>query len=203
MTREPTVFIVDDDAAIRRSLRFLIESVGLKAEAYSSAEEFLDACDPQRPGCLVADLRMPGMSGLQLQEQLQARGVDLPVIIITAYAEVPMAVRAMKRGALDFVEKPFSDQELLERVSKGIELDRQKRSEASERAAVAARFAQLTAREREVMNGVVAGKPNKTIAIDLHLSEKTVEVHRAAVMKKLEVESVAALIRLKLAHNGL
>ncbi len=203
MTREPTVFIVDDDAAIRRSLRFLIESVGLKAETYSSAEEFLEVCDPERPGCLVADLRMPGMSGLQLQEQLQARGVELPVIIITAYAEVPMAVRAMKKGALDFVEKPFSDQELLDRVSKGIELDRQNRAEASERAAVAARFAQLTTREREVMTGVVAGKPNKTIAIELHLSEKTVEVHRAAVMKKLEVESVAALIRLKLSHNGL
>jgi two-component system response regulator FixJ len=199
MNPEQTVFIVDDDAAIRRSLRFLLESVGLKAETYSSAEEFLKSYNPNRSGCLILDVRMPGMNGLSLQEQLLTRRIDLPVIIITAYAEVPMAVRALKKGAVDFIEKPFSDQLLMERVLNALELDRQRRAAAAERESAVARLAQLTAREREVMDGVVAGKSNKAMAIDLGIAEKTVEAHRSTMMHKLGIDSVADLIRLALA----
>ena len=196
MTREPVVFVVDDDAAIRRSLRFLIESVGLNVETYQTAEQFLDAYDPSRPGCLILDVRMPGMSGLHLQEELMARQADLPIIIVTGYAEVPMAVRALKTGAVDFIEKPFSDQLLLERVREAIESERARRAERAERDAVTERLACLTTREREVLEGVIAGKPNKVIAAELGLGTKTVEAHRAKVMKKLKVQSLADLVRL-------
>ncbi len=202
MTPEQTVFIVDDDAAIRRSLRFLLESVGLKTQTYASAEEFLQSYNPVQSGCLILDVRMPGMNGLNLQEQLVARRVDLPIIIITAYAEVPMAVRALKKGAVDFIEKPFSDQLLMERVFNALELDRRRRATTAEREAAAARVAQLTSREREVMDGVVAGKSNKVIAIDLRISEKTVEAHRSAMMRKLGIDSVADLIRLSMATEN-
>ena len=194
--REPTVFVVDDDPAMRDSLRWLFESVGLAVETFATAEAFLDGCDPTRPGCLLLDVRMPGMSGLNLQDELAARHFTLPTIIITGYAEVATAVRALKTGAIDFIEKPFSDELLLERIQQALAADRQARETRAHYADVAARFALLTARERSVMELVIAGKANKVIAADLGLSPKTVEVHRANVMRKMEAQSVAELVRL-------
>ena len=193
---QSTVFVVDDDPAIRESLRWLIESVGLKVKVFTTANEFLKSYDPSLPGCLVLDIRMPGMSGLDLQNELAARKVSIPILIITGHAEVPVAVSAMKAGALDFIEKPFSDQLLLDRIRRAIEKDVEFRQAHSERAEVAARLAQLTPREREVMDLVITGKANKVIASELGLSPKTVEVHRAHVMKKMQVDSLAELVRL-------
>jgi two-component system response regulator FixJ len=195
MQPNPTVFVVDDDPAIRESLRWLIESVGLNVKIFTTAQEFLEGYDPSLPGCLVLDVRMPGMSGLDLQNELAARKVNIPILIITGHAEVPVAVRAMKAGALDFIEKPFSDQLLLDRVRRAIEKDAEFRQADSLRTEVAARLAQLTPREREVMDLVIAGKANKVIASELGLSPKTVEVHRAHVMKKMQVDSLADLVR--------
>jgi two-component system, LuxR family, response regulator FixJ len=194
--REPTVFIVDDDEALRRSLQWLLESVTLKSESYASGKEFLDTYDPERPGCLVLDVRMPGISGLDLQEMLTSRGITLPVIIVTGHADVPMAIRALKAGAFEFVEKPYSDQVLLDRIHQAIALDADRRRDGSRKADVIARLALLTPREREVMDLVVRGKANKQIANALSLSPKTIEVHRAQVMKKLRADSVAELVRL-------
>ncbi len=195
-TIEPTVFIVDDDEALRRSLQWLLESVSLRSEAYASSKEFLDTYDPERPGCLVLDVRMPGISGLDLQEMLTTRGISLPVIIVTGHADVPMAIRALKSGAFEFIEKPYSDQVLLDRIHQAIALDGEQRRDGSRKADVASRLALLTPREREVMDLVVRGKANKQIANALKLSPKTIEVHRAQVMKKLRAESVAELVRL-------
>ncbi len=195
---EPTVFVVDDDPAMRDSLRWLLESVGLAVQTFARAEEFLDIYDPASPGCLLLDVRMPGMSGLHLQDELAARHCTLPVIIITGYAEVATAVRALKTGAIDFIEKPFSDELLLERIRQAIDVDQRAREAQARRAAVAARFALLTPRERAVMELVIAGKANKVIAAELKLSPKTVEVHRANVMRKMEADSVAELVRLGL-----
>ena len=202
MIPEPTVFVVDDDAAIRKSLRFLIESVGLHVETFATAEQFLERYDRRRAGCLLLDVRMPGMSGLHLQDELVVRKVRLPIIIITAYAEVSTAVGALRKGAVDFIEKPFSDQVLLDRVLHAIEIDRRARQAEAEEAVTAERLAQLTVRDREVMDGVVVGKANKVIATELGISEKTVESHRARVMKKLGVETLADLIRLALGAGG-
>ena len=202
MIPEPTVFVVDDDAAIRKSLRFLIESVGLHVETFATAEQFLERYDRRRAGCLLLDVRMPGMSGLHLQDELVVRKVRLPIIIITAYAEVSTAVGALRKGAVDFIEKPFSDQVLLDRVLHAIEIDRRARQAEAEQAVTAERLAQLTVREREVMDGVIVGKANKVIATELGISEKTVESHRARVMKKLGVETLADLIRLALGAGG-
>lgn len=196
MQPNTTVFVVDDDPAIRESLRWLIESVGLNVKMFTTAHEFLEGYDPSLPGCLVLDIRMPGMSGLDLQNELAARQFNIPILIITGHAEVPVAVRAMKAGALDFIEKPFSDQLLLDRIRRAIEKDTESRRANSQRAEVAARLAQLTPREREVMDLVIAGKANKVIASELGLSPKTVEVHRAHVMKKMQVDSLADLVRL-------
>ena len=193
-----TVFIVDDDAAIRRSLRFLLESSGLSVETYGTAEAFLDRYDPGRPGCLILDVRMPGMSGLHLQEELCARGAILPIIIITGYGEVPMAVRALQKGACDFIEKPFSDQVLLESVRNALARNLEQRRRQAERHAALALLSRLTERERAVLGGVIAGKPNKVIAHDLGLQVKTVEAHRARVMKKLDAGSLAEVLRLTL-----
>jgi two-component system, LuxR family, response regulator FixJ len=202
MTSEATVFVVDDDAAVCSSLRFLIESVGLRVKTFTSANEFLAACSAEDPGCLVLDLRMPGMSGLELQEHLNQRGISLPVIIITAHGDVPTAVRAMHAGAVDFMSKPFSDQALLDRIHQAIEKDARLRSERAVLAGIAARVALLTPRECEVMEYVVAGKANKEIAADLDLSSKTVETHRARVMDKMQAGSVAELVRMVLAVQG-
>ena len=172
MQSNPTVFVVDDDPAIRESLRWLIESVGLNVKVFSTAREFLEGYDPSSAGCLVLDVRMPGMSGLDLQNELAARAIHVPIIIITGHAEVPVAVRALKAGAMDFIEKPFSDQLLLDRIRRAIEVDAEARRVRSEQAEVAARLGQLTPRERQVMDLVIAGKANKVIASELDLSPK-------------------------------
>lgn len=193
---DPTVFVVDDDRAMRDSLRWLLESVGLSVRTYATATEFLREYEPSQPGCLVLDVRMPGMSGLDLQAELARRDAALPTIIVTGHAEVTMAVRAVKAGALDFIEKPFSDQLLLDRVRQALEIDRQDREVRRRRAEALRRLESLTAREREVLELVVAGKANKEVAAALKLSTKTVEVHRAHVMAKMGAESLAELIRM-------
>ncbi len=198
MQQKPIVYVVDDDQAVRDSLRWLIESVGLNVETYASAQAFLEAYYPGRAGVLVLDVRMPGMSGLELQNALASQELRLPVIVITGHGDVPMAVRAMKAGALDFIQKPFNDQELLERIHEALERDAPIRFERAERAEVVARLAQLTPRELEVMTRVVAGKPNKAIAAELGISKKTVEVHRARIMEKMQAESLADLVRIAL-----
>lgn len=194
----PTVFVVDDDPEVRESLRRLVASVGLAIESYSTAQDFLDDLDAARSGCVIADIRMPGLSGLDLQEKLAERNSLLPVIILTGYAEVPTAVRAMKQGAFDFIEKPYSSQRVLDAVRQALESNRQAVEGHEERARTARLLATLTPREREVMNLVVAGKPNRVIAAHLGLQQKTVEFHRASVMKKMGADSVADLIRLAL-----
>lgn len=194
----PVVFVVDDDPAMRDSLRWLIESTGLNVETFGDAQTFLARIRPDLPGCLVLDVRMPGMSGLDLQAELTRRGIGLPTIVVTGHAEVPMAVRAVKAGAIDFIEKPFSDQLLLDRVRQGIEMDRLEREGRARRADVLRRMSLLTQREREVLDLVVAGRANKEIAATLRLSPKTVEVHRAHVMEKMQASSVAELVRLAL-----
>ena len=203
MATEATVFVVDDDAAMRESLRFLVESVGLDVETFERAEDFLERYDPELPGCLILDVRMPEVSGLELQERLAECGSGLPIIMVTGYGDVPMAVRAMRNGAVDFIEKPFSDQHLIDRVQEAIARDRLRRTERKGRESVARRVSTLSAREREVLDLVVTGKANKVIANDLGLSPKTIEVHRARLMKKLNVSSVAELVRLSLEHKQL
>jgi len=195
---EPTVFVVDDDRAMRESLSWLLDSVGLRVRSYATAADFLAEHDPAQPGCLVLDVRMPGMSGLDLQAELARRGVELPTIVITGHAEVSMAVRAVKAGAIDFIEKPFSDQLLLDRVRQALEIDLEVREVRRRREDALRRLATLTAREREVLDLVVAGKANKEIASALGVSPKTVEVHRAHVMSKMCVDSLAELIRITL-----
>ncbi|MBN2563755.1 MAG: response regulator transcription factor [Phycisphaerae bacterium] len=198
MEAEATVFVVDDDPGVRKGLSMLIKSVGLNVEAYPGAQAFLDACEPTRPGCLVLDVRMPGMSGLELQEKLAAQQITLPVIILTGHADVPMAVRAMQAGAIDFIEKPFREQVLLDRIQQAIEQDRAKRREQVERIGIKARLDRLTPREREVLDLVVAGKHNKATAAELGVSPKTVEFHRSRIMDKLKANSVADLVRMTL-----
>lgn len=196
---EPTVFVVDDDESVRKGLRLLIKSIGLKVESYASAQEFLNAYNPSQPGCLVLDIRMPGMSGLDLQTHLAEQGLLLPVIIVTGHGDVSMAVKAVKMGALDFLEKPFRDQVLLDRVQNAIQIDVENRRKRLELKENKARLTNLTPRELQVMKMVVAGKPNKIIASELGLSQKTVEFHRAHVMSKTGVESLADLVKLSLA----
>ena len=194
----PTVFVVDDDAAVRTAMQFLFRSVGMTAELYASGDDFLAAFDPVRPGCLVLDIRMPGLGGLELQERLLERNGRLPIIFVTGHADVPMAVEAMQKGAFDFIQKPFRDQELLERVSAALDRDRHMRDDSDRRADVAQRHSQLTPREREVMQLVVTGKANKVIAFELGMSQRTVEIHRARVMEKMSAQSLADLVRMSL-----
>jgi len=199
MVTDPTVFVVDDDPALRRSLSYLIESVGLEVESFAGGEEFLQACDPDRPGVLVLDLRMPGIGGLDVQRELNRRGIELPIILLTGHAEVSTAVRSLKEGAFDFIEKPFSDQVLLDSIQAAIREDRTIRSQRLRHRDIAERVERLTQREREVMERVVVGEANRVIAEHLGLSPKTVEVHRAHVMEKLEVRSLAELVRMVVA----
>ncbi len=194
MNHELTVFVVDDDPNVCEALALVMKSVGLAVESYVSAEDFLRAYDPRRPGCLVLDVRMPGMGGLALQELIAAREIDLPIIFITGHADVRMSVRAMKGQAFEFLEKPFSDQELLDRIHEALDLVVRTRRQRDATAGAAARIASLTAREREVLERITEGKPNKVIAAELDVSEKTVESHRARVMKKMGVRSLAGLI---------
>jgi len=190
------VFIVDDDEAMRNSLRWLIESVGRTVETYESARAFLDNHYPGRSGCLLLDVRMPGMSGLELQSQLESHDIRLPVIILTGHGDVGMAVKAMKAGALDFIEKPFDDELLLGAIEKALTEDAEKREERASRAEILARMGQLTKRESQVMEMVTNGKSNKEIAAELNVSAKTVEAHRAHVMEKMEAGSLAELVRM-------
>ena len=189
-----TVFIVDDDVAVRQSLSLLIRSMSLAVEAFESAQDFLERGDCTRHGCLVLDIRMPGRSGLELQDELVRRDFVLPVIFITGHGDVAMAVRAMKHGAVDFIEKPFSDQLLLERINQALDLDRQRREQQAERAEIARHMETLSPREHEVMGRIVSGQANKVIAIELGLSERTVEIHRAKVMSKTGARSLAELV---------
>lgn len=195
---QPTVFVVDDDDAMRHSLQWLIESVGLNVECYGTAEAFLDSHYPGRSGCLLLDVRMPGMGGLELQEYLKRHDIHIPVIIITGHGDVPMAVRAMKSGASDFIEKPFNDEMLLEAIRKALARDEQQRNHQARQADLAVRLAHLTPREHEVMALVVQGLSNKEIANSLGVSSKTVEAHRAKVMEKMQAESLAELVRMSL-----
>ena len=194
----PTVFVVDDDAPVRDGLKLLLRSVGHRVETCASAQEFLDLYTDDRPGCLVLDVRMPGMSGLDLQERLNERHAILPIIFITGHGDVPMAVEALQAGALDFLQKPFRDQELLDRIARALEKDASNRRELVELKQIAARFAELTPRERAVMDLVVQGKANKVIAGDLDISQRTVEIHRARVMEKTQAGSLAHLVRMVL-----
>jgi len=198
ISTQATVFVVDDDQAMRNSLKWLISSVDMRVECFGSADEFLRAHQPGRAGCLLLDVRMPGMSGLELQEVLAERGITVPVIIITGHGDVPMAVRAMKSGAVDFIEKPFNDELLLESIRRALSQDERQRHLQLERAEVAERLVQLTPREREVMDMVTDGKSNKEIASDLGVSAKTVEAHRARVMEKMQAGSLAELVRMAL-----
>ncbi len=197
--QEPTVFVVDDDDAVRNSMRWLVESVGLRVETYASAREFLETHDPNQPGCLVLDVRMPGMSGLDLQEKLHENGIVIPIIVVTGHGDVPTAVRAIKAGAVEFIEKPVNDQLLLDTIQHCIDKDVEYRRESATRGVIAARYVSLTPREREVMAQVVAGEPNKVIARNLDLSAKTIEAHRAAVMRKMEADSLASLVHMAIA----
>jgi FixJ family two-component response regulator len=196
MTPEPTVFVVDDDEAVRRFLSGLVGSVGLRTEAYASARAFLDACDPGRPGCLLLDIRMPDMSGLELQKELKARGIHLPVIILTGHGDVQVAVRAMKAGAVDFLEKPFNNQQLLDRVQQAVAENTRASDSRVRQDEIKARVARLTPREREVLDLVAAGETNKGVARSLDISEKTVEIHRAHVMEKMQANSLADLVKM-------
>ncbi len=199
---EPAVFIVDDDDAVRRFLSGLIESVDLRVEAYASAQDFLAAYEPDRPGCLVLDVRMPGMSGLELQRELVERAIDLPVIVLTGHGNVQVAVHAMKAGAVDFVEKPFDNELLLDRIQKAVAESVRARGERITRDEIAQRVQLLTPRERQVLDLVVAGETNKGVARQLDISERTVEIHRANVMRKMHAKTLAELVKMATGAGG-
>jgi FixJ family two-component response regulator len=196
MESEPVVFIVDDDASVRKGLERLVRSVGLRGRTFASAPEFLQSAASDGPSCLVLDVRMPGVSGLALQETLAASGHRIPIIFITGHGDITMSVRAMKAGAVDFLPKPFNDQDLLEAIQEAIARDRQAREKRAALQAIQQRAALLTPRERDVLGLVVAGLLNKQIAAGLGMSEKTVKAHRAQVMQKMQASSVAQLVAL-------
>jgi RNA polymerase sigma factor (sigma-70 family) len=202
--RGSTVFLVDDDDAVRDSVSLLMRSAGLRTREFASAAEFLDQYGQEQLGCLLLDVRMPGMSGLDLQEELNKRNHTLPIVFISAHGDIPMAVEAIRRGAIDFIQKPFDDQELLDKVKQALDSSERRYEEESERLDIRQRVESLTAREREVMSQVVQGKANKVIASDLGVSQRTVEIHRARVMEKMQAASLAQLVRMVLvAEAGL
>lgn len=196
---EPTVFVVDDNPAVRKAVQALVESEGLAAETYASGQEFLDAYDPERPGCLVLDVRLRGSSGLDLQDELRERKATIPIIILTAYGNVPTSVRAFKGGAVDFLQKPVVPEKLMKCVREAIEIDRRNRSVTEARSRVTERIEELTPREREVMELLILGRSSKEIAAALDLSVRTVEGHRGEVLRKMQVASAADLVRAVLA----
>lgn len=198
MSSEPVVHVVDDEEPIRESLSMLLDSAGLTAVTHPDARSFLAAMDPDAPDCVVADVRMPGMSGLELQRHLKALKVDLPVIIITGHGDVSMAVQALKEGAADFIEKPFDDEVLLTAVRSALDKGRRAWRERQVLADIQSRVAELTPREREVMSLVVRGLPNKAVATELNISVRTVEIHRARVMEKMEAKGLSELVRMAL-----
>ena len=193
---EAVVFIVDDDAPMRQSLKNLLRSIGLRAELFASAQEFLQSKRPDLPGCLVLDVRLPGLSGLDLQRRTAEAGIDIPIIFITGYGDIPMSVRAMKAGAVEFLTKPFRDQDLLDAIQQALERDRKTRDQRAAIELLRSRFESLTPREREVMVRVVAGLLNKQIGGELGTSETTVKIHRHQVMEKMGAGSLAELVRM-------
>ena len=193
---EGIVFVVDDDAAVRRALERLIKSVGLKVESFASAQEFLNRGRPDRPACVVTDVRMPGLSGLDLQKELADADLSMPIIFMTGHGTVPMSVRAMKAGAVDFLQKPVDEQVLLDAIHQALEQGSREQEELAEKTEIQRRIDSLTAREREVFELVVSGMLNKQIAAELGASEKTIKVHRARVMQKMQADSLADLVRM-------
>ena len=198
MNKLPVVMVVDDDSGVRNAMRALLKSVGLNAALYASAQEFLGAYDPHQPGCLLLDIRMPGMSGMDLQQELNLRGAVVPVIFMSGHADIPMAVEAMQHGAFDFLQKPFRDQDLLDRIQRAIARDAERRLALGERERIRTRLDSVTDREREVLELLTKGKQNKQIAQELGVSPRTIEIHRARVMEKMEAQSVAELVRMML-----
>src|SRR6187401_3066923 len=193
-----TVMVVDDDTGLRNAMRSVLKSVGLTSALFASAKEFLAAYQPSQTGCLVLDIRMPGMSGLELQQQLNLRGAVIPVIFMSGHADIPMAVEAMQHGAFDFLQKPFRDQDLLDRIQRAIAKDGELRQSLGEHARIKVHLESLTPREREVLDLMTQGKQNKAIAQDLAVSPRTIEIHRARVMEKMSAHSVAELVRMML-----
>lgn len=196
MILKPTVYIVDDDVAVRHFLSNLIRSVDLRTEEFASSQEFLGSYQPIQPGCLLLDIRMPGMSGLELQSELRARGITLPVIILTGHSNVQVAVHAMKAGAVDYIEKPFNNELLLDRVKKSVAFSLKEHQTHADQNAVLGKMKSLTPRERQVLNLVVAGQTNKNIAHRLNISVKTVEIHRASMMDKMQAKSLVDLVKM-------
>ena len=193
---QPIVCIVDDDASVRDALKRLVHSVGLRVELFDSAQEFFKRQRPDVPSCLVLDVRMPGISGLDLQRQLADANVHIPIVFITGHGDIPMSVRAMKAGAIEFLTKPFRDQDLLDAIQVALERDRATRQRESEIAALRERFESLTLREREVVTRVVSGRLNKQIAAEIGITENTVKVHRSRAMEKMQAQSLAALVKM-------
>jgi FixJ family two-component response regulator len=193
------VYIVDDDNAVRQALTMLLTTVGYRPVAFARPKEFLERLDPGQPACVILDVRMPELSGLEVQQHLNHRGVMAPVILMTGHGDVPMAVQAMKNGAFDFLQKPFKDQDLLDRIDRALKQDTANRAAVEERVDLQRREKSLTEREREILLLLADGKANKVIAIDLSLSERTVEIHRSNVMEKMGAKSIAHLVRMYLA----
>jgi FixJ family two-component response regulator len=191
----PVIYIVDDDNGMRTSLAWLLESVGVKSEGFANATDFLRAFDPDVPACLVLDVRMPETSGFDVQTELNRRGATLPVIFVSGHGDIPMSVRALQNGAIDFVEKPYNSQQMLDRVQRAMKLATQRHAADQKRRDLRKRLESLTGREREVLRGVIDGKGSKRIAAELDISVKTVDVHRASIKEKLGVASIATLVR--------
>jgi FixJ family two-component response regulator len=194
----PTVYLVDDDAPMRESIHLLLQSVGLPLRSYASAQEFLNQFDPESVGCLILDVRLPGMSGLELQQRLKEINADLPIILFSGHADVPMAVRGIQNGAIDFLEKPFNDQVLLDRIQQGVAEHVKRRHQRAAQQEILSRVETLTPREHEVMELLASGMSNKAIAAQLHISRKTLDIHRGKVLQKMQAETVADLVRLVL-----
>ena len=196
-----TVFIVDDDEPVRSALRLLMKSVGHETSTFASGDEFFAFCSPDISGCLVLDIRMPGMSGLELQEKLHQQGVNMPIIFITGHGDVPMAVQAMKHGAMEFLQKPFREQDLVDRVNEALEKDLNTHKLALQGTEIEQRVTKLTPRERQIMDMIVQGKASKVIAIDLDVSQRTVDTHRTRIMRKMQARSLAELVQMAVRHQ--